>query len=307
MHRATTGPEIWHDTAGAVTHLVASIGTGGTITGTGGHLREVSGGRVTVVGADPLTSRYAGGDGSPFAVSAAGRYRHPATVDDTWPAVYDPAVVDRVEAVPDRESIDTMRALARTEGLLVGPSSGTVVAAALRVLRDAGPDALVVAILPDSGRAYLSTHHSTQWLRRNGFLDDGSGLDGIEPVATAGPGTTVAAARERVAGSPLLLVVVEGRDPDLPAAASEVLGALRASRLAELPADAAVGPLSEPPPPTAGAGERSSDVLARLDEAGAGHAVVLRDGRVAGVVARAALSSADRAPRSPASSATSSP
>ena len=89
-HRATTGPEIWADTGGTVTHLVAGIGTGGTVSGAGGHLKEISNGRVTVVGADPATSVYGGGDGSPFFVEAAGHYLHPDTAQDVWPRSYHP-------------------------------------------------------------------------------------------------------------------------------------------------------------------------------------------------------------------------
>lgn len=88
MHRHTTGPEIWEATGGRITHLVATTGTGGTISGAGEYLREVSGGRVTVVGADPETSAYGGGDGSPFAIEAARQYHHPETLDRSYPAVF---------------------------------------------------------------------------------------------------------------------------------------------------------------------------------------------------------------------------
>jgi len=135
VHYASTGPEIWAATDGRVTHLVASVGTGGTISGTGRFLKEKGG--VEIVGADPLTSRYGGGDGSPYFVEAAGHYRHTDTVDDTWPLSYHRDVVDRIETVDDRTSLLTTRALAQREGLLVGASSWLVVAAALRVARPA--------------------------------------------------------------------------------------------------------------------------------------------------------------------------
>ena len=204
VHRRTTGPEIWEATGGRITHLVATLGTGGTISGTGGYLEEVSDGRVEVVGADPVTSTYGGGDGSPFAIEAAGHYVHPRTVDDPWPASYHRDVVDRVLAIGDRESIQVCRALARAEGLLVGGSSGTAVAAALRVAGDAGPDDVVVAVLPDSGRAYLSKYHSDDWVRRQGFLDDdrpGTLVDLVGPVTAVPAGTAVRDAREALAGS----------------------------------------------------------------------------------------------------------
>ena len=216
IHRRTTGPEIWEATAGRVTHLVATIGTGGTITGTGSYLREVSDGRVEIVGADPVTSAYGGGDGSPFAIEAAGHYIHPGTVTDEFPEVYRREVIDRILTIGDRESVLACRALARTEGLLVGGSSGTAVAAAQRVAREAGPDAVVVAILPDSGRAYLSKYHSETWLRRQGFLDDdrpGTLVDLVSSVVTVPAGTPVGEARATLAasGQPALPVVLAGR------------------------------------------------------------------------------------------------
>ena len=139
VHRRTTGPEVWAQTEGRITHFVAGIGTGGTISGVGGHLHEVSGGRVTVVGADPEASAYSGGDGSPYYVESIGHFVHPDTADDLWPQSFDRGVVDRFEQIGDRESLLTARRLAREEGLLAGPSSGTAVAAALRVARDPRP------------------------------------------------------------------------------------------------------------------------------------------------------------------------
>jgi len=165
-HRRTTGPEIWAQTRGRVTHFVAGVGTGGTISGTGGYLKKVSGGGVTVVGADPEASVYAGGDGSPYFVESIGHFVHPETAEDIWPESYHRDVVDRFERIPDRESLLTARRLARDEGLLAGPSSGTAVAAALRVARGLGPDDLVVVLLPDSGRSYLSKIFNDDWLRR---------------------------------------------------------------------------------------------------------------------------------------------
>lgn len=165
-HYRTTGPEIWRQTAGRITHLVAGIGTGGTITGTGEYLKEVSGGRVTVVGADPEASVYSGGDGGPYHVESIGHFRHPETVDDTWPESFHPSVVDRYERISDRDSLLTARRLAREEGLLVGGSAGTAVAGALRVAAGLGPDDLVVVLLPDSGRNYLSKVFDDDWLRQ---------------------------------------------------------------------------------------------------------------------------------------------
>ncbi|MCE0763638.1 pyridoxal-phosphate dependent enzyme [Pseudonocardia kujensis] len=298
VHHATTGPEIWAATEGRVTHLVAGIGTGGTISGTGRYLKEV--GRVEVVGADPATSVYHGGDGSPFFVEASGHYRHTDTVDDTWPLSYHQDVVDRIEAVPDRESVLTTRRLAREEGLLVGASSGLVVAAALRVARGLGPEHTVVAVLPDSGRAYLSKYHSVDWLRRFGFLDDdrpGLLADAAAPVHTVTTRTPLGEAAALAAGpahdQPVIPVVLPGRSPDFATAASEVLGVLDPAVLA---AEAArrdpatpVGGLAGPPPVTVGTGETANEALVRLDAAGAAYAVLLRDGRLAGLLTRTGL------------------
>jgi cystathionine beta-synthase len=283
IHYATTGPEIWAATDGRVTHLVATIGTGGTISGTGRFLKEKGG--VEVVGADPLTSRFGGGDGSPYFVEAAGQYLHTDTVDDWWPQSYHQDVVDRIETVDDRASILTTRALARQEGLLVGASSGLVVAAALRVARGLGPEHTVVAVLPDSGRAYLSKYHSTDWLRRMGFLDDdrpGLLADAAGPVSTA---TTRTPLGEVVAaGQPIVPVVQAGRDPGSATAVSEILGALDPAVVAD--PTTPVGELAGPPPVAVGTGETAAEALARLDDAGASCAVLLRDGRLAGLLTR---------------------
>jgi cystathionine beta-synthase len=136
---------------------------------------------VTVVGADPEASVYSGGDGSPYYVESIGHFRHPETVDDTWPESYHPAVVDRFERISDRDSLLTARRLAREEGLLVGGSAGTAVAAALRVAAELSPDDLVVVLLPDSGRNYLSKVFDDGWLRQLGLLDsDGSQPRGLD-------------------------------------------------------------------------------------------------------------------------------
>lgn len=300
-HVRTTGPEIWADTDGAITHFVAGIGTGGTISGTGRYLKDVSDGRVVVVGADPATSVYGGGDGSPFAVEAAGRYRHPDTVDDTWPRSYELDVPDRIESVPDRESIRTVWRMAAEEGLLVGGSAGLATAAALRVARTLGPDDVVVALLPDSGRNCLSTYHSPSWARRLGFLDDDRpGLLGdadLAAVHVVGADTTAGAALAlatgAASGQPRLPVVPVGRHPEVAAAPSEIVGeltldALRAAVAADGP-DAPVVVPEGPPPFTVGAGETPAEALDRLDAADAEYAYVLRDGRVHGVVTRAQL------------------
>ncbi|MGF9661021.1 cystathionine beta-synthase [Arthrobacter crystallopoietes] len=168
-HYETTGPEIWRDTDGKVTHVVIGAGTGGTITGTGRYLKEVSADRPTgpvkIIGADPEGSVYSGGTGRPYFVEGVG--------EDMWPGNYDKSVPDDVLAVNDAESFAMTRRLAKEEGLLVGGSSGMAVVAALRVAKDLGPDDVVVVILPDSGRGYLAKIFNDEWMRSYGFIAAG--------------------------------------------------------------------------------------------------------------------------------------
>ncbi|MBR7743667.1 cystathionine beta-synthase [Phycicoccus sp. BSK3Z-2] len=165
-HYETTGPEIWRDTDGRITHFVTGAGTGGTISGAGRYLREVSAdrpsGRVRVVAADPEGSVYSGGSGRPYLVEGVG--------EDFWPGAYDPSQVDDVVAVSDGDSFAMTRRLAREEGLLVGGSCGMAVEAALRVARDLPDDAVVVVLLPDSGRGYLSKIFNDDWMASYGFM-----------------------------------------------------------------------------------------------------------------------------------------
>ncbi|MBH0123369.1 cystathionine beta-synthase [Rhodococcus sp. NPDC003382] len=175
-HYETTGPEIWRDTDGKVTHFVAGVGTGGTITGTGRYLKEVSGGKVKVIGADPEGSVYSGGTGRPYLVEGVG--------EDFWPSAYDPSIPDEIIAVSDADSFEMTRRLAREEGLLVGGSCGMAVVAALKVAEREGPDALVVVLLPDGGRGYLSKIFNDKWMASYGFLR--SPLDGKPDDSTVG-------------------------------------------------------------------------------------------------------------------------
>ncbi len=161
-HYLSTGPEIWRQTDGRVTHLVVGVGTGGTISGTGQYLKEVSGGRVRVIGADPVGSVYSGGTGRPYLVEGVG--------EDFWPTAYDRDVADEIIAVSDKDSFAMTRRLAREDGLLVGGSCGMAVVAALQVAASAGPDDLVVVLLPDGGRGYLSKVFNDEWLASYGFL-----------------------------------------------------------------------------------------------------------------------------------------
>ena len=158
-HYESTGPEIWRDTDGTVTHFVAGVGTGGTISGTGRFLKET--GKVTVIGADPEGSVYSGGTGRPYLVEGVG--------EDMWPGAYDTSVPDQIIPVSDAESFDMTLRLAREEGLLVGGSSGMAVVAALKAAKDLGPEHTVVVLLPDGGRGYLAKIFNEGWMRSYGF------------------------------------------------------------------------------------------------------------------------------------------
>jgi cystathionine beta-synthase len=179
-HYETTGPEIWDQTGGKITHFVAGVGTGGTISGTGRYLKEVSGGTVRIIGADPEGSVYSGGTGRPYLVEGVG--------EDFWPETYDRTICDEIIKVSDKASFEMTRRLAREEGLLVGGSCGMAVAAALEVARRAGPDDVVVVLLPDGGRGYLSKIFNDDWMARYGFLSTSATEATVADVLAGKPG-----------------------------------------------------------------------------------------------------------------------
>jgi cystathionine beta-synthase len=160
-HRRTTGPEIWEQTGGRITHLVAGMGTGGTISGVGRHLKEQRA-SVQIIGADPVGSIYSG-DIAPYVVEGVG--------EDFLPATMDMSVVDRIVQVNDRQSFVAARRLAREEGILVGGSSGLALHAALTVAAELGEEDVVVVILTDTGRNYLSKFFNDEWMVQNGYVD----------------------------------------------------------------------------------------------------------------------------------------
>ncbi|MDO9396409.1 MAG: cystathionine beta-synthase, partial [Herbiconiux sp.] len=225
-HYETTGPEIWRDTEGEITHFVAGVGTGGTISGTGRYLKEVSNGEVVVIGADPEGSVYSGGTGRPYLVEGVG--------EDFWPTAYDGWVVDEIIAASDAESFEMTRRLAREEGLLVGGSSGLAVVAALRAARDLPADAVVVVLLPDGGRGYLGKIFNEKWMRSYGFASESEGstvrdilkrkTDGLPDLVHAHPSDTVHDAIEIMTTYGVSQLPVLSAEP--PVVMGEVVGSL---------------------------------------------------------------------------------
>jgi len=190
-HYRTTGPEIWRQTDGRITTFVAGVGTGGTITGVGKYLKEQNP-AVRVIGADPEGSIYSGGI-APYKVEGVG--------EDFWPGTFDREVVDEFIQVTDRESFVAARKLARQEGILAGGSAGLALHAAIQVAVDSKPDDVIVVLLPDTGRNYLSKFFSDEWMRQNGYLQRlvparvreviDSHTDGVPELVSVGAGRSV--------------------------------------------------------------------------------------------------------------------
>jgi cystathionine beta-synthase len=161
-HYATTGPELWDATEGRLTHLVIALGTGGTVSGTGRYVKERNP-AIQVIGADPAGSVYSGSAPHPYLTEGIG--------EDFWPESYDPGVCDVVIRVTDRDSMLTARVATAREGILMGESCGTALWAALQYARELDdPEALMVVLLPDSGRNYVGKLYSDAWLRDRGLL-----------------------------------------------------------------------------------------------------------------------------------------
>ena len=293
-HYESTGPELWEQTDGKITHFVAGVGTGGTISGTGRYLKDVSDGRVKVIGADPEGSVYSGGTGRPYLIEGVG--------EDFWPSAYDRTVADEIVAVSDKDAFQMTRRLAKEEGLLVGGSCGMAVVGALEVAKRLGPDDVVVVLLPDSGRGYLSKIFNDEWMADYGFLEeDGPSVrvgdvlqgkaGGLPSLVHMHPDETVGEAIEvlREYGVSQMPIVKPGAGhPDVMAA--EVIGSVVERELLDalFAQRASLGdPLEKhmsPPLPHVGSGEAVEDLMAVLGRADA--AVVLVEGKPKGVVSR---------------------
>jgi cystathionine beta-synthase len=287
-HERSTGPELWRQTAGRLTHFVAGVGTGGTITGVGRYLRSVAP-HVQIIGADPAGSVYSGGSGRPYLVEGIG--------EDFWPSTYDPSLLHEVVAVTDEDSFLMARRVTCDEGILIGGSGGTAVAAAVEVGRRLGPDDLVVVLIPDSGRGYLSKVYNDDWMAGYGFLRSegrtvadiisARGAD-VPHLVYARPDDTVHRAVNLMRGHGVSqLPVAKG---ELPLAAAEVVGAVDELALMDRTVrdravfDASVEDIMGPPLPTIGIGQPIEDAVAMLDTSTA--LVVLAGGRPHVVLSR---------------------
>jgi cystathionine beta-synthase len=289
-HYESTGPEIWRQTDGKVTHFVAGIGTGGTISGVARYLKERNP-SVTIIGADPEGSVYSGGSGRPYLVEGVG--------EDFWPATYDASMVDRVEPVSDRDAFVMTRRLAREEGLLVGGSCGLAVVAALRVAQELGPDDVLVVLLPDSGRGYLSKIFNDDWMADYGFLSSektvvrvadvlaGKGLQMPEFVHVH-PEETVRQAIDILREYGVSQMPVVRQEPPLMAA--EVVGSVVEAQLLDALVNSRAS-LDDPLEkhlsaslPIIGSGEPVAEALAALKKADA--VVVLDSGKPVGLLTR---------------------
>lgn len=290
-HELHTGPEIWEQTAGRITHFVAGAGTSGTITGVARYLKAQNPAIKIIVG-DPDRSLYSGGSGRPYLVEGVG--------EDFYPAAWDPALYDQVIPISDQESFDVARRVSHVEGILIGGSGGTAMAAALRVAKTCDPESVIVVLNPDSGRGYLSRVYDETWMARNGFLPEGSGPHVSDVLASrdrgdvlwyVAPETSVREAIAMIRAHDISqLPVCQDSPPFVP---SEISGSVHESTLlAAVSADPGaldrpVSSMMSSPLSTIGIGESVGAAAERL--AGANAVVVLDGGRSRTVLTRSDL------------------
>lgn len=289
-HVKTTGPEIWQQTGGRVTHFVAGAGTCGTITGTARYLKQQNP-KVRIVAADPDASVFSGGSGRPYLVEGVG--------EDFYPAAWDPDLYDDVIAVSDEEAFLMAREVSRTEGILIGGSGGLAVAAAIKVAKNADPNDIIVVLNPDSGRGYLSRVFDDDWMANFGFLREcdqcvGAVLDtrGDTPsLLYVNPSSTVRHAIDVMRANGVSQLPVCKNTP--PFANAEVSGSVDELELMEAiyadPSvmDTEVEKVMGPKLPTIGVGQKVSKAVEMLDRAPA--LLVLSGGRPLSVLTRTDL------------------
>ena len=293
-HYRSTGPEIWEQTGGTITHLVVGVGTGGTVSGTGRYLKEMNP-AIEIVGADPVGSIYSNEEVRSYLVEGVG--------EDFWPETFDRDIVDRWVTVSDKDSFLMTRRLAREEGILTGGSGGLAVHAALEAARTIDdPDALVVVILPDGGRSYLSKVYSDAWMTQYGFLERPGGEMSVGEVLRRKhahgemPPLVTVRAHDKVRDAVALLH--EHRVSQLPVVSTNDQHAIVGSvgergLLKHAVADSAllnaeVIDVMEAPFPAVAADDAATEAVSLLaGERGA--LLVTVDGRPAGVVTRADL------------------
>jgi cystathionine beta-synthase len=289
-HEKTTGPELWAQTAGRITHFVAGAGTCGTITGTARYLKSKNP-DIKVIAADPDASVFSGGSGRPYLVEGVG--------EDFFPAAWSPELYDGVIPISDELSFTTAREVSREEGILIGGSGGMAVAAAIQVAKQAGPDDIVVVLNPDSGRGYLSRVFDDDWMANFGFLREcdeciAAVLDarGDTPsLLYVNPDHTVRDAIELMRANSISQLPVCKNTP--PFANAEVSGAVDELELMEAvyrdptvltqPVEHVMGPKL----PTIGVGQQVATAVAMLDRSPA--LLVLSGGRPLSVLTRTDL------------------